>query len=72
MRWRHILTEVIHLAAGLVVTRLVFVAAAWAYPQGREAIAPIGWLTMLAVLAMSVPELMKAWHADTGRKTDLG
>jgi hypothetical protein len=78
VRFGRVLLELLHLAAGLVATRAIFVAAAWAYPQGRDSLEPIGWLTMGAVFVMSVPELRKAWIADrngadrNNREEELG
>ncbi|WBH16453.1 hypothetical protein [Sphingomonas radiodurans] len=57
---RAVVIELLHLAAGLMLTLAIFRAAVWAYPQGAESLNPVGWATMLAVLAMSVPEVMKA------------
>lgn len=64
---RAIVAELVHLVAGLLVTRLVFVAAEWAYPQGAESLEVVGWITMAAVLAMSVAELRNAWKHGNAR-----
>lgn len=52
--------ELLHLAAGLALTLAIFRAGVWAYPQGEDSLDPVGWATMLAVFAMSVPEVVKA------------
>ncbi|MDF2494084.1 hypothetical protein [Sphingomonas sp.] len=52
--------ELIYLAIGLVATQAVFRAAIWSYPQGAGSLEPVSWAVMLALLAMSVPALMKA------------
>ncbi|ONF97661.1 hypothetical protein [Sphingomonas jeddahensis] len=57
---RAVAVELIHLVAGLLVTQVFFRAAIWSYPQGAGSIEPVRWAVMLAVLAMSVPELVKA------------
>jgi hypothetical protein len=57
---RAVAVELIHLAAGLVATQAIFRAAIWSYPQGAGSLEPVSWAVMLAVLAMSVPELVKA------------
>jgi len=64
MRYARVLTEVLHLATGLVATAAVFGAAAWAYPLGYATIWNIGFVTMAAVAGMSIPEFQKAWAAD--------
>jgi hypothetical protein len=73
MRFGRVLLELFHLLVGLMATKAVFAVAAWAYPPGRDTIEPIGWMTMGAVLAMSLPELRKAWVADrTKKEEELG
>jgi hypothetical protein len=57
---RAVLVELIHLAAGLMATQAIFRAGMWAYPQGAGSLESVSWVVMLAVLAMSVPEVMKA------------
>lgn len=57
---RAVAVEVLHLVAALVATQAMFRAAIWSYPQGADSLEPVSWAVMLAVLAMSVPEMMKA------------
>jgi hypothetical protein len=57
---RAVAVELIHLAAGLMATHMVFRAAIWSYPQGADSLEPVSWAVMLAVLAMSVPPVMRA------------
>ncbi len=57
---RAVMIEIVHLVVGLVATAAIFRAAIWSYPQGTDSLEPVSWAVMLAVLAMSVPELMKA------------
>ncbi len=57
---RAVLVELLHLAAGLLLTFALFRAAIWSYPQGAGSLEPVSWATMLAVLAMSVPAVTKA------------
>jgi hypothetical protein len=57
---RAVAVELLHLAAGMMLTLAIFRAGIWAYPQGANSLEPVGWATALAVLAMSVPELIKA------------
>jgi hypothetical protein len=59
---RAVAIELLHLAAGLMLTLAIFRAGIWAYPQGADALVPVSWATMLAVLAMSVPEVAKAYR----------
>ena len=66
-RGRALAVELLHLAAGLALTLAIFRAAVWAYPQGAASLAPIGWLTMAAVLVMSVPEIRKAWRTELSK-----
>lgn len=64
---RRTLIELLHLAAGLGATAAVFAAGAWSYPVGARTVWAVGWVTMGAVLAMSVGPLRNAWLADHGR-----
>lgn len=57
---RAVMIEIVHLVLGLMATTAIFRAAIWSYPQGAGSLEPVGWAVMLAVLAMSVPELVKA------------
>ena len=57
---RAVAIELLHLAAGLMLTFAIFRAGIWAYPQGTDSLVPVGWMTVLAVVAMSVPEVAKA------------
>lgn len=61
---RNTLTEVLHIAAGLALTALIFKGAAWAYPLGRDTIYVVGWLTALAVVLMGIGPLRRALSAD--------
>lgn len=57
---RAVAAELLHLAAGLLLTLVLFRAAIWSYPQGAGSLEPVCLLTMLALLAMSVPALVRA------------
>ena len=57
---RAVVAELLHLAAGLLLTLALFRAAIWSYPQGAGSLEPVCLLTMLAMLAMSVPALIRA------------
>ena len=62
------LTELFHLVLGMVLTAALFEAAAWAYPIGAGTILEIGWIMTVAVFAMAVGPLMRAWREE--RSTD--
>lgn len=57
---RAVVAELLHLAVGLLLTLALFRAAIWSYPQGAGSLEPVCLLTMLAMLAMSVPALIRA------------
>jgi hypothetical protein len=61
---RRTLAELLHLAAGLALTVLIFRLAAWSYPLGRETIGLVGWGAAVVVLAMAIDPLRRAWAAD--------
>ena len=56
--------ELLHLAAGVVVTAAMFRAAAWAYPPADADFRWVGGATLAAVMAMGVRPLRGAWRAD--------
>ncbi len=58
------ITELLHLAAGLVATALITKAAQWAYPLGRVELYWIGWVSALVVVSMAVRPLRNAWRRD--------
>jgi len=62
------LVELLHIAAGLMATALIVAVATWSYPLGRETIRLVGWATAVAVVAMGVGPLRRAWTADRGRQ----
>jgi hypothetical protein len=64
---RAVAVELIHLAAGLMLTFAIFRGGMWAYPQGADSLEPVGWVTMLAIVAMSVPEVIKAARQSRNR-----
>ncbi|QNE31521.1 hypothetical protein F1C10_05945 [Sphingomonas sp. NBWT7] len=64
---RAVAIELVHLAAGLMLTLAIFRAGVWAYPQGADSLEPVGWVTMLAIVAMSVPEIAKAARKSRNR-----
>ncbi len=65
---RRTLVELLHLAAGVAITALVFAGAAWAYPQGGETLRWVGLATMVVVVAMSIAPLRLAFAADRGAR----
>jgi len=65
---RAVILELLWLAAALTITALIFRAGAWSYPQGADTIRPIGWVTMAAVLAMSLYEMRRVWTRGGGMR----
>ncbi len=61
------LIELAHLAAGLMVTAVIAKTAAWAYPLGRDTIGWVGIACALAVVALAVNPVRRAWAIDRGR-----
>ena len=56
--------ELLHLAAGLVVTTALFAAAIWSYPQARGDFHLVGAATLVAVLVMGIGPVRRARRAD--------
>lgn len=70
--WRYGRTfvEVLHALTALAATVAAFMAAARAYPPGRQTIWTIGWVTLAAIAAMVSPQLLRAWRTDRARGRD--
>ena len=64
---RHILIELAHLAAGLLVAALLTWCAAWAYPLGAWTIHRIGVIVMIVVILINLRPLRDAWASDRSR-----
>ncbi|MES1973527.1 MAG: hypothetical protein V4472_13805 [Pseudomonadota bacterium] len=58
------LTELLHLAAGLVGTALVAWAASWGVPYLSRTIWGVAYGAMVIVAFMAVRPLRLAWRAD--------
>ena len=57
---RALAIEVAHLVIALGVTIALFWAAAWAYPQGRDTIWAVGWVTAGVVVILQIPPILRA------------
>jgi hypothetical protein len=64
---RHVLVELLHVAAGLAAGLAMTVAAAWAYPLGHDVIWACGLFAMAATVAMGVGPLRRAAARDRHR-----
>lgn len=67
---RHVLTELLHLAAGLMVALAMTAAAAWAYPLGHDVIWGCGVFAMAATALMGVGPLRRAGARDRARGSE--
>ena len=61
------LTEMLHIAAGLAATWAIVAAAAWGYPLGRQTLEAIGWVVSGVVVLMGIGPMRRAWLADDRR-----
>ena len=61
---RRTLTELLHVAAGLIGTAIAARIAAWAVPQVGQTIWQVAFVAMAAVAAMGVGPLRAAWRTD--------
>ena len=59
--------EILHILIGLAAAIALTIAAAWAYPLGREAIWWCGRAAMVATVLMGIGPLRRAWRQDRGR-----
>jgi hypothetical protein len=61
------ITELLHIAAGVVGTALIASAAAWGVPNAGETIWRVAYGAMLVVAFMGVRPLRLAWRFDRQR-----
>ncbi|KIU01365.1 MULTISPECIES: hypothetical protein [Bacteria] len=62
-----VLIEVVHIAIGLIAATLISAAAAWSYPRATDDIWLVGYACMIAVIAMGVGPVRKAFAEDRAR-----
>lgn len=62
-----VLIEVLHIAAGLIAAALIATAAAWSYPRATDDIWLVAYACMVAVVAMGVGPVRRAYAADRAR-----
>ncbi|MBO9500012.1 MAG: hypothetical protein J7483_11210 [Novosphingobium sp.] len=62
-----VLIEVVHIAIGLVAAALIAAAAAWSYPRATGDIWLVAYGCMIAVIAMGVGPVRKAFAEDKAR-----
>jgi hypothetical protein len=62
-----VLTEVIHIAIGLVAAVLIAWAAAWSYPRATDDIWLVAYACMIAVVLMGVGPVRRAYAIDRKR-----
>lgn len=59
-----VLIETLHIVAGLIAAALVATAAAWSYPRATNDIWLVTYVAMVAVVAMGIGPLRKAYAID--------
>ncbi|WP_448661844.1 hypothetical protein ACG3SL_14325 [Sphingomonas sp. CJ20] len=62
-----VLIEVIHIAIGLVAAVLIASAAAWSYPRATSDIWLVTYVAMVAVVAMGIGPVRRAYAIDRAR-----
>ena len=63
---RKVLTELLHMIAGLMAAVAMTAGAAWAYPLGATVIWACGIFAMVATALMGIGPLRRAARADRG------
>ncbi len=61
---RRTITELLHIAVGLVGTAIVASLAVWAVPRAGPTIWVVAYLSMIAVALMGVKPVRDAWAKD--------
>ncbi|RYD54230.1 MAG: hypothetical protein EOP60_08215 [Sphingomonadales bacterium] len=62
-----VLIEVLHIAVGLAAAVLVGSLSAWAYPLARQDIWLVTYLAMIAIVAMGIGPLRRAYAVDRAK-----
>jgi len=62
-----VLVEVMHIVIGLAAAVLIASLAAWAYPRATGDIWMVTYAAMIAVIAMGVGPLRRAYAADKAK-----
>ncbi len=63
-----VLIEILHLVSGLAAAALIAALAAWSYPLAKADIWLVAMVAMVAVAAMGVGPLKRAWRADQAER----
>jgi type IV secretory pathway TrbD component len=66
-----VLIEVLHIVAGLLAAALIAVAAAWSYPRATDDIWLVAYACMIAVVAMGVGPVRRAFEIDKARLKEM-
>ena len=61
---RRTLLELLHIAAGVLVTGLFANLAAWSVPNAADSIWLVAWVAVAVVIFMGLAPLRAAWDAD--------
>ncbi|MBC9033534.1 hypothetical protein IAG41_14150 [Sphingomonas sp. JC676] len=64
-----VLIETIHIAVGLIAAAAIAWAAAWSYPRATNDIWLVAYACMVAVVAMGIGPLRKAYAIDRRHMT---
>ncbi|WP_066797152.1 hypothetical protein [Sphingomonas soli] len=62
-----VLIEVLHIAIGLVAAYVIASLSAWSYPLAKKDIWLVTYVAMIAVVAMGVGPLRRAYAADKAK-----
>ncbi len=57
---RRLLTEILHVVAGLVAAWAIGSLSAWAYPLGRRDIWLVTWVSMVVVTILGIRQIQRA------------
>lgn len=63
-----VLIEVLHLIAGLAAAALIAALAAWSYPLAKFDVWLVAGCAMVAVVAMGIGQMRRAWAADAAER----
>ncbi|MGN5373748.1 hypothetical protein [Sphingomonas hankookensis] len=63
-----LLTEIVHLVAGVAAAWAIGSLSAWSYPLGRRDIWTVTWVAMAVVVALGVRQIQRAMAEERARE----
>lgn len=63
-----LLTEIVHVVAGIAAAWAIGSLSAWSYPLGRRDIWTVTWVSMVVVLVLGVRQVQRAMAEERAKR----